>query len=620
MQNEIKSKIRTYTIVAILLSVILGVFCYSFGVVPQTSILQNTSILKPFSSETELKSFLTTRSQNQGSSSLYKMVPGIFDTLGETPSFSTTNIQVSGVDEADTVKTDGEYLYTVTGSNISILKAYPPQEVQLISTLALGDIYPSGIFATGDRLVVLGNNYSSIIAGSAPLIVPYYFSYYYGDSKAYAQVYDTSNKSDLRLLRTFAMTGNYVNSRMIGKYVYFVISQPAYVVNDTVFLPSIYSGGKATELRPTEVYYSNFSDSYLYYTTFIAMNIQDTAEEPTSMTVTTGVTSNMYVSLNNIYVTFPERSGETSIYRIRMENNNLTCEAEGTVPGHELDQFSMDEYGDYFRIVTTDSTTGPIRTGLVTTNITIGPQHTNLYVLNMNMSVVGKLENISAGENMHSSRFLDDRCYLVTFQKTDPLFVIDLRDPTNPAILGELRIPGYSDYLHPYDDTHIIGVGKETTEAEAGTFSWYQGIKISVFDVSNVSNPIQLSKYVIGDRGSDSPVLTDHKAFLFDKTKNLLVIPVTVAEIDASQYPEGVPSYAYGTAVWQGAYVFNITLTDGLVLRGNITHAEGSAMPSSDYYVTRALYIDNVLYTVSAAKVKLNNLDDLTFIKEIKLN
>lgn len=617
MENEIKSKIRTYTIVAILLSVILGVFCYSFGVIPQTSILQNTSILKPFSSETELKSFLTTRSQNQGSNSLYKMVPGIMslDTLGETPSFSTTNIQVSGVDEADTVKTDGEYIYTVTGSNISILKAYPPQEVQLISTLALGDIYPSGIFATGDRLVVLGNNYSSIIAGSAPLIVPYYFSYYYGDSKAYAQVYDASNKSDLRLLRTFAMTGNYVNSRMIGKYVYFVISQPAYVVNDTVFLPSIYSGGKATELPPTEVYYSNFSDSYLYYTTFVAMNIQDTAEEPTSMTVTTGVTSNMYVSLNNIYVTFPETPEGTSIYRVHMEENNLTCEAQGTVPGHELDQFSMDEYGSYFRIVTTDW-----RSGLSAINVTVGAQHTNLYVLNMNMSVIGKLENIAVGESMHSSRFLGDRCYLVTFQKTDPLFVIDLRDPTNPAILGELKIPGYSDYLHPYDETHIIGVGKETVEAEGGTFSWYQGIKVSVFDVSNVSNPIQLSKYVIGDRGSDSPVLTDHRAFLFDKTKNLLVIPVTVAKIDARQYPGGVPSWEGGTAVSQGAYVFNISLTEGLVFRGNITHAEGPGLPPTNYFVTRSLYIGNVLYTVSDAKVMLNNLEDLAFIKEIKLN
>ena len=331
----------------------------------------------------------------------------------------------------------------------------------------------------------------------------------------------------------------------------------------------------------------------------------------------------MYVSLNNIYVTFPDTAEETTIYRVHMQDNNLTAMAQGEVPGQVLNQFSMDEYGDYFRIATTTWTAEVQNISITTprsTPIIFNVQSTNVYVLDMNLSIVGRLENVSVGENFHSARFTGDRCYLVTFQKTDPLFVVNLTDPTSPTILGNLTVSGYSDYLQPYDENHLIGVGKETVEAESGYFSWYQGIKISIFDVSNVSNPVQMSKVTIGDRGSDSPVLNDHKALLFDKQMDLLVIPVTVAEVDPSQYPNGVPDNVYGTQVWQGVYVYNITLTDGLVLKGNITHAETAGMPPSTLYVNRALYIGDVLYTVSQGKIELNSLADLSLLKEISLS
>jgi uncharacterized secreted protein with C-terminal beta-propeller domain len=271
----------------------------------------------------------------------------------------------------------------------------------------------------------------------------------------------------------------------------------------------------------------------------------------------------------------------------------------------------MDEYGDYFRVATTT---------WVIEKWTFGNQHNNVYILNMNMSIVGKLENLASGENLHSARFMGDRGYLVTFKKTDPLFVIDLSQPTNPVVLGELKIPGYSDYLHPYDETHLIGVGKHTEEADEGDFAWYQGVKISLFDVGDVANPKQIANYTIGDRGTDSPILTDHKAFLFDKEKALLVIPVSVAEIDESQYPSGgVPSSAYGTTVWQGAYVFSISL-EGFVLQGTVTHLEsGEDVYNTAHWVKRSLYIENVLYTVSDKKIKMNSLDDLAPINEIKL-
>ncbi|PVX26446.1 MAG: hypothetical protein CW716_05920, partial [Candidatus Bathyarchaeum sp.] len=232
------------------------------------------------------------------------------------------------------------------------------------------------------------------------------------------------------------------------------------------------------------------------------------------------------------------------------------------------------------------------------------------------------------GEQIYSARFMGNRCYVVTFRNIDPLFVIDLANPTTPTVLGELKVTGYSGYLHPYDENHIIGIGKETDYDAEEDFAWYQGVKISLFDVTDVSNPVELDKFEIGDRGTESPILYDYKSLLFDKEKNLLVIPVAVAEIDEGDYTDGVPDWALGDYVWQGAYVLDISL-EGIDLRGKITHMEDGALAGggyryyyeySDYVVNRAFYMDDVLYTVSNMKVKMNNLETLAEINAVELS
>jgi uncharacterized secreted protein with C-terminal beta-propeller domain len=340
---------------------------------------------------------------------------------------------------------------------------------------------------------------------------------------------------------------------------------------------------------------------------FVGLNILDDVQNPTNMTVLMGGASTMYVSTDNIYVTYPtwDNGGQyTSIYRVRVEGTQLTFEAKGSVPGQLLNQYSMDEYNGHFRVAT---------------NWRKESQMNNVYVLNMSMAIVGKLEGLARNENLHSVRFMGDKCYLVTFQKVDPLFVIDVSQPTNPRVLGELKIPGYSDYLHPYDDTNLIGVGKETVAAEDDR-AFYQGLKLSLFDVSNVNNPTQLAKYVIGDRGTDSLALTEPKAFLFDKSRRLLVIPVNLAVIDVPESER--ESWTYGKLVWQGAYVFDVTLEGGFVLKGTVTHLDDSAFywQSEAQWITRSLYIENTLYTVSNAEVKLNSLTNLAEIAKIDLS
>ncbi len=221
---------------------------------------------------------------------------------------------------------------------------------------------------------------------------------------------------------------------------------------------------------------------------------------------------------------------------------------------------------------------------------------------------------------------MGERCYLVTFKKVDPLFTIDVSNPEEPKVLGKLKIPGYSDYLHPYDAGHLIGIGKETVEAKEGDFAWYQGLKISLFDVNDVSNPKEVDKLVIGDRGTESPVLRDHHALLFDKRRNLLVIPVLEAKIFPEKYPQGVPSSTHGEYIFQGVYILQITPEDGIRVEGNVTHIEDpQVFLKSGYYlhsayeIKRSLYIDDVLYTISDGRIKANSLTDLSEISTAKL-
>jgi uncharacterized secreted protein with C-terminal beta-propeller domain len=605
LQREIKKRLPIYGLAAVLLAIVLGTLCYNFGANPIFPVNPENPPLKTFSSYEELRNFLATNSKSQG---YYYYYQGFFYYRKELANFilgpisvdevefSTTNIQVAGVDEADIVKTDGEFIYLIANKTVFILKAYPPEEASILSKITFdADEHPTGIFisSNGDKLAVLGTKYNQS-----------FWQYpYFCDVKTFIKVYDVSNKANPVQTRNFMMSGSYFNSRMIDEYVYAIISQPAYIINDTVILPKIYSENKAMDIEAPRIHYFNVSEECYTFTTAVALNMLNDGEEPNTLTVMMGGTSTMYMSLNNIYITFHEWNEQTAIYRIRVEGRNLICEAQGEVPGHELNQFSMDEYNGYFRIATTTWTNG-----------------TNIYVLNMNLSIVGKLENLAQGEYFHSARFMGERCYLVTFKKVDPLFVIDLSDPANPRTLGELKIPGYSDYLHPYDENHIIGVGKETVEATEGDFAWYQGIKISLFDVTDVNNPRQIANYTIGDRGSDSPVLSDHKAFLFDKTKNLLAIPVLVAKINQSKYPEGVPSWVCGDFVWQGACVFNVSLEEDFGLKGNITHLEnGMDVQNPYYHVKRSLYIGNILYTISDKKVKMNAIEDLGLVNEVEL-
>ena len=226
---------------------------------------------------------------------------------------------------------------------------------------------------------------------------------YYSDVNTFINVYEISEKTHPALERNLTLSGSYFNSRMIGDYVYAVVSQPAYLVNNDVILPKVYQDTRASDIAPSRIYYTDTADSYFTFTTFIGLNILNVMQEPTNMTVMMGGASNMYVSLRNIYVTYPTWSAKgqyTSIYRIHVNGGALTFEAKGNVTGYILNQYSMDEYNGYFRLATTSQA-----------NMT---QQNNVYVLDNNLITVGRLENLAKDERIYSARFMGNKAYLVT--------------------------------------------------------------------------------------------------------------------------------------------------------------------------------------------------------------
>jgi len=356
--------------------------------------------------------------------------------------------------------------------------------------------------------------------------------------------------------------------------------------------------------------------------------------------VVVGSGSNVYASKENLYIAqtkypyyyYMENNNteeKTVIHKFKLDKGNIEYLANGEVKGYILNQFSMDEFDNHFRIATTRGElfggwVMPLSSGAEDTE---PKSENNIYVLDENLDLVGSLEGLAPGEKIYSVRFMNEKAYVVTFKKIDPLFVIDLSNPENPNVLGKLKIPGYSDYLHPIDDTHLIGIGKEAVDAETDLveqrnldFAWYQGVKIAIFDVSDVENPIELYKVVIGDRGTDSPVLYNHKAFLYDKEKELLVIPILLAEYD--QKPQY--SWEQGDYKYQGAYVYGVNLDDGFELRGRITHFDEVQDPLKIDYgfwgeesIKRSLYLGGYLYTVSDKMIKVNELSNLDLVNKI---
>ncbi|MDP3565169.1 MAG: beta-propeller domain-containing protein [Methanoregula sp.] len=601
-----------------------------------------------------------------------------------SPGYSETNVQVAGVDEPDFVKNDARYIYVISGSTLTIVDAYPPSSASILSKTELEDT-PREIFINGDRLVLLKTGISELAdseqtqvtaAGAKMAMMPRY-PYYRSALVTHAVFYDISDRAHPKVLKDYTIDGDYTDARMIGNTVYLLSRESVYPYNDRIIVPALRENAKVI-ISPDVYYFDN--PEYQYDFTTVSSFDARTGATKDAKTYLVGSGNIVYVSPDAMYVSYQKyhniyrpmrgmvepafgiaqdsggsigsavpmsvssvvddfntmneddkqaaiaamKSGEqdairkkeidqstTVIHKIGINNGGITYIAKGEVPGYLKNQFAMDEYGGNLRVATTSD---------VWTNR--GQyEYNNVFVLDSAMKTIGTLTHIAEQEKIYSTRFIGDRLYMVTFKRVDPFFVIDLATPTSPKILGKLKIPGYSDYLHPYDKNLIIGIGKETATNDWGGVST-KGIKLALFDVSDVGHPRQVGKVEIGDAGSDSAALSDHKAFLFDKAKNLLVIPARVVKQDAIQDKKLSRDQPQ---IWYGAYVFGINPETGFVLRGTVEHGTGGSgyywYGSSAHEVKRSLYIGDTLYTLSSAKILANPLNQInTTVATIKLD
>lgn len=606
--------------------------------------------------------------------------------------YSATNNQVAGVDEADIIKTDGNYIYALVRNELSIIKATPASELSVVSKITFQS-RPQDIFINGNFLAVFGDDtqiYSQTVYQSFRRQNPYVFF----------KVFDISNPASPQQVRDLNFEGSYYDARLIGDYVYFLTNTYSNYLAAEPLLPRVLDNGQVLPLKceaaakcfAPEVYYFDIPYDSYNFTNITAVNIKNNSEAINGQIYLLDNSQNLYVSQNNIYITYTQYLNEydleqqvkrelfyaklsaadqdkiikieaapdfvlnknekkakvaqiidyylsslsqaeqaaqqteidnslkqklaakardmekTIIHKIGISGNQIAYRARGEVSGQILNQFSMDENDKYFRVATTRNQQWSRFSEEATES------YSNVYVLDDNLQTVGSLENLATAEKIYAARFLGSRVYLVTFKQTDPLFVISLADPTKPAVLGAIKIPGFSNYLHPVDKdgVRLIGLGRAAEETAGGGVS-VKGLKLSLFDFSDLAKPKELDSYLIGDASSDSIALNDHKAFLYAAEKNLLAIPAVLR--------------TNGKLSFSGVMVFTID-NNLFKLKGQIDHSVGGHFTQADYWrgfgyydntAKRSLYIGDNLYTFSNKFLKVNDLAALGEVKSLEL-
>lgn len=415
--------------------------------------------------------------------------------VGEA-SFSTTTKQVEGVDEADIVKTDGRYIYRLghdpeTSSASLVTVDTKGSAPQIISSLSLSAGESRGfatMYVAENRLILIGRDYS----------VP-------GPAKSLVAFYDISDRSTPTLIAETLQCGNMTDSRLVGDTLYLLSN---YYINGGIdeedpssFVPFVECNGEKTVTPADSVcIYENCSQPV--YTVVCGYRTETGALLDTKSVL--GGSYAVYCNTKNLLAAGYELDGKTQLVRFALEKGGITPVANGSIAGSLLNQFSMDEYNGYFRFVTTafDQSKGQTVNALT--------------VLDGDLKQTGKIDDLAPGERVYSVRFMGDTGYFVTFRQVDPLFSADLSDPADPRIIGALKIPGFSDYLFPYGEGKLLGIGKNADERTGAT----DKMKLSLFDISDPANVAETFKADVP--AFDSEALYNHKACLADGKKNLI--------------------------------------------------------------------------------------------------
>lgn len=497
---------------------------------------------------------------------------------GTAGNHGTTNVQVKGIDEDDILKNDGKYLYILSDRNLKIVDA---EKMTLLSDTRISFTKnltnPSGIYIYGDKLAVLGTSWIN-------------------DPVTNFLLFDISDKTKPEMVYDFSQDGNFFSSRLVdGRIIllsqysvncYDLELKDGYAVYEDI-APSISINGAESMLEapmitilPQEDYYSET------YTVMTSIDL-DSPKAVSKTSAVLGSGHEVYCTSDNLYIITQRYDNEnrvinmsstvTVIYRFSLENGTIAADGKGEVAGRILNQFSLDEKDGYIRIATTLTESNQIA------------------VLDKDLKQVAKIDGIAPGETIQSVRYIGDYGYVVTFRQTDPLFVIDFRNMKNPEIVGELKIPGFSSYLHPFNG-YLVGIGTDGTES--GTTD---GLKISLFDISDPTNPQEIDRFIVQSAHVESYhktvmdcsakdiigfIYTDHESW----KANFCTLRIKEGKIEhIGSYTNSLDSEIHESKRYDAAgneYIFTY---------------DSASHPDSN--ILRGTYIGDTLYTVSQTRV-----------------
>lgn len=550
-----------------------------------------------------------------------------------TKDYSTTNIQVENVDEADIVKTDGDYIYSISEDNVIITDVKDPKQPKVVATIkSEDDDIPEDIILYKDKLVVISTKGNQTQR------------YYYNNRmNTVVKIYNITSREKPVLTKSYEMYEPYYTSRCIDNVLYVISSGNLRKEDDKIvvgynednmekemsidkikylkdvkttkqtLISTVDLNNETADIK-LDSYLMNISNAYVSENAIYLLNQKYNNDSKIPIKLLFGFKG--VFGLEDYYEMDSESGYYTEIYKFDIKEN-VEYKAKTKVKGKTINQYSLDEKDNHLRIALYDN------------------DGSRVAIFYEDLKQIGISDNVAKGEKMYSSRFIGDKVYFVTYKTIDPLFVMDLSNEAKPKVLGKLKIPGYSTYLHPYDENHIIGIGMETKEIinrnsngkVISTTAKVVGMKMALFDVSNVNSPVQISSVVIGDSRTTSAILTNPKALLFSKEKSLIAIPVNNYSQDfevtlSNNYETMINNYTKYSKPYnaEGYFVYNINVQDGFKLKGVITHEKTNA---TYYYsnskLLRGLYIDNNLYTVSETMIKVNELDSLKAVGELKL-
>lgn len=574
--------------------------------------------------------------------------------------YTQTNNQVAGVDEADFVKNDGTRIFALSGNTLHAAKSWPATDLAIQGRLAI-EGYPREMFIDGtDKAVVFSTIYTWYPLSNAGGVqcLGLHCGYHYANTVKVTEV-DVSDMTNLRVTREVYLPGHYESARKVGTSVRMVLSddfnfptgfkwgpdweeglwndkarlRDAYnrviAQNETLirqqtlaeWVPAakIRANGQTTIVpHPCEEFSRVNAPTRLGQVSVVTLDLDADSVHRTSILAEPG---EIYASANNLYVATrhwwwwpqPGQRDTTYLHKFDISQpSNAVYAASGVVDGHIVDQFSMDEAASgHFRVVTTINTRVPDTENpgnwwgtMSTTN--------RLSVLAENqgfLDVVGRSPDLAEGERVMSSRMMGDKGFVVTFRQVDPLFTFDLSNPTNPRVVGELKIPGFSTYIHPLGPNHLLTIG--TYVPEDNTNWQARALQLAIFDVTDMANPRQTHVQLVGTAYGWSEAQHEHKAFNYFAAKKLLAIPF-------ADWNYGNNGNDYWSSFTSDLKVYEVDPVLGFTTKGSISLRDMYQVQNyygwSYYwepYVRRSVMADDFVYAISDSGIRVANIANL---------